>query len=621
MGFQPEKTSIWATGSYSDSRSQTSRLANAPVSNLSSYSTGSAKRSRSWCFIAYHRRSNASCPHTNVGSGPVAVQLMQYGPTDGLQHVPRDTKNDSTSLELTSPVLLIPSTATTASPNTGTPQGDSLSPVLFAVYLEAALRDLASQLDSPHDLLADMIVYADDADFICNHADIATLIETQVPAILAKWSLQMNTTKTDHTSVHRSPTAYSTRTSRAKHESRRNTRKLGSLLGDTEDLSRRKNLATAALHRMWKIWLRPSKTSEATRLRLYNSYVLPILLYSSGNWALTQTDLLGLESFHRQQLRKVIGVTYPNRIPNDKLYDSTGTEPLRYHLLRNRWRLLVTSFAAHQGSQPIASWTLISDPANTAHGKADDESRFLWYSTPTSRLFPQDTDFKGPPTWQVQDRLPCCPDRDGYTQQRRPDQEQDPKQQQDPTQRQRQKDLTEPFREQAPTAKTSSGCHLTGAGTYKSTNIASGSFIVVDSLTVLAAMTLDLSAAKAGQPAGTTTFDTFKGEGPLVLASGSDLSVTGSGSLDGPCSLIIDNGAVNGIAKNRDGFELTKYDRKIYNEDDCMAMQPSTNTFFANNCSCGDHGISIGSLGVDDTGLPVVIEGMQGYALTNDGYN
>ncbi|OWZ09125.1 RxLR effector protein [Phytophthora megakarya] len=67
--------------------------------------------------------------------------------------------------------------------------------------------DLANQIDVPHDLLADMIVYADDADFICQSAEIATLIETEAPAILAKWSLQMNTSKTEHTIVHRSPTA------------------------------------------------------------------------------------------------------------------------------------------------------------------------------------------------------------------------------------------------------------------------------------------------------------------------------------------------------------------------------------------------------------------------------
>eukprot|EP00644_Phytophthora_capsici_P006316 jgi/Phyca11/117195/e_gw1.32.409.1 len=150
----------------------------------------------------------------------------------------------------------------------------------------------------------------------------------------------MNTSKTEHTIVHRSPTARSNRVTRAKNEDWRITRKLGSLLGDAEGVCRRKNLATAALHRMWKVWLRPSKTSEATRLRLYNCYVLPILLYNCGIWALTESVLHGLESFHRQQLRKVIGVRYPDTISNDKLYDRTKTQPLRFHLLRSRWNLL-----------------------------------------------------------------------------------------------------------------------------------------------------------------------------------------------------------------------------------------------------------------------------------------
>ena len=50
--------------------------------------------------------------------------------------------------------------------STGTPQSNLISPVLYVVYLEAALRDLVGQLDVSHDLLADMIVYADDADFL-----------------------------------------------------------------------------------------------------------------------------------------------------------------------------------------------------------------------------------------------------------------------------------------------------------------------------------------------------------------------------------------------------------------------------------------------------------------------
>ena len=46
----------------------------------------------------------------------------------------------------------------------GTPQGDRRSPVLFSIYLEAALtdvREVIGQDNSPND-----ISYADDVDFI-----------------------------------------------------------------------------------------------------------------------------------------------------------------------------------------------------------------------------------------------------------------------------------------------------------------------------------------------------------------------------------------------------------------------------------------------------------------------
>ncbi|EGZ15272.1 hypothetical protein PHYSODRAFT_506837 [Phytophthora sojae] len=221
---------------------------------------------------------------------------------------------------------------------------------------------------------------------------------------------------------------------------------------------------------------------------------------------------------------------------------------------------------------------------------------------------------------------------------------------------------------QSPTTKTSSGCHLTG--TYKKgTNIASCSSIVVDSLTVPAGVTLDLSAAKTGATiefVGTTTFGTLKWEGPLVRVSGSDLTVKGSGTLDGNgawywkqgqsitrpvffklqnvigstvsgftiknmpfrtfsivtskdttlSGLTIDNRAGNGIAKNTDGFDLTKNDHvtitgnTIYNQDDCLAMQSSTNTVFSNNYCCGGHGISIGSLGGNAVDQSTTVQGL-----------
>ncbi|GMF35540.1 unnamed protein product [Phytophthora fragariaefolia] len=65
--------------------------------------------------------------------------------------------------------------------NIGTPQGDSLSPVLFVVYLDAAFRDLADHIAVPRNLLEQMIVYADNADFICRDPELAQRIQTEAP--------------------------------------------------------------------------------------------------------------------------------------------------------------------------------------------------------------------------------------------------------------------------------------------------------------------------------------------------------------------------------------------------------------------------------------------------------
>ncbi|KAE8912431.1 hypothetical protein PF003_g3837 [Phytophthora fragariae] len=224
--------------------------------------------------------------------------------------------------------------------NTGTPQGDSLSPVLFVVYLEAALRDLARELDVPHALLEQMVVYADDADFICRDQTAIQVILSKAPNILAHWSLTMNIFKTEITELcrHVNPGGHN-RLTRAAEEQWRSTRKLGSLLGDSEDLTRRKALAAAALRRLWTIWLRTHYTTDTTRIRLYNCYVLPVLLYNCGTWALTTSELRGLESFHRRQLRNVLSIRYPRHVSNATLYELCGERPLRHRITTARWGL------------------------------------------------------------------------------------------------------------------------------------------------------------------------------------------------------------------------------------------------------------------------------------------
>ncbi|XP_065195285.1 uncharacterized protein LOC135826608 [Sycon ciliatum] len=132
----------------------------------------------------------------------------------------------------------------------GTPQGDSLSPVLFIVCLEGALRDVRPLLlpRPPADIslgLPTETAYADDVDFVT--AD-GVRLKTLLPTIsnkLLEWDLKVNETKKEHTHIEQ-------HTDRIEEEWR-NTKKLGSLLGDAEDMLRRQQLATVAFGKLWTL--------------------------------------------------------------------------------------------------------------------------------------------------------------------------------------------------------------------------------------------------------------------------------------------------------------------------------------------------------------------------------
>ena len=92
----------------------------------------------------------------------------------------------------------------------GTPQGDSLSPVLFIVYLEGVLRDVRPLLLSrlPADIslgLPTETAYADadDVDFVTTDGErLRTLLPT-ISNKLLEWDLKVNETKTEHTHIER----------------------------------------------------------------------------------------------------------------------------------------------------------------------------------------------------------------------------------------------------------------------------------------------------------------------------------------------------------------------------------------------------------------------------------
>jgi len=175
----------------------------------------------------------------------------------------------------------------------GAPQGDSLSPVLFTIYLELAMREIRNAVPRPpeDEEIPGEIIYADDTDYISTSREYLETIEAEASRILGDWNLSVNASKVEKTVLCRKE--------EKEKEEWRKVKKLGTLLGDSEEAKRRKQLASAAFQKLKNIWSNKAnnKISTARRIRLYETYITPILTYNAGTWALTKKEIQQLDSF------------------------------------------------------------------------------------------------------------------------------------------------------------------------------------------------------------------------------------------------------------------------------------------------------------------------------------
>ena len=213
--------------------------------------------------------------------------------------------------------------------NIGTPQGDSISPVLFTIYLEKALREIRLELDK--NIEPNEIAYADDLDFISNKEYIDL---DKITPIMEKYNLIINKDKTEYVTLKRDVDR--------KKETWRDSKKVGTLIGDLEDTKRRSQLASAAMNRYNKIWMSEGKykIKNKTKMTIYKTLVKPILIYNCSTWGLTKAEESKIDVFHRKQLKRVLGIRYPTIISNKKLYKKTEEEPISFTSKKSRWRLL-----------------------------------------------------------------------------------------------------------------------------------------------------------------------------------------------------------------------------------------------------------------------------------------
>ncbi|KAI8512576.1 hypothetical protein Bbelb_092150 [Branchiostoma belcheri] len=91
----------------------------------------------------------------------------------------------------------------------------------------------------------------------------------------------------------------------------------------------------ASLNHIWS----NGQISTATKLRLYNSLVLSVLLYGAEAWTLTATEERHLDTFDQKCLRRILGYRWYDFVSNSTVRQKTGQPPVSHKIRQARLRL------------------------------------------------------------------------------------------------------------------------------------------------------------------------------------------------------------------------------------------------------------------------------------------
>jgi hypothetical protein len=116
---------------------------------------------------------------------------------------------------------------------------------------------------------------------------------------------------------------------------------LGSLITSKDsakaDIEHRINKANATFFQLRNIW-KSSVISTKTKLNIFKSNVLSVLLYSCETWLITRDLDDKLQSFTNRCLRYILRVWWPNVISNKDLYKRCTIKPIPLIIKERKWQ-------------------------------------------------------------------------------------------------------------------------------------------------------------------------------------------------------------------------------------------------------------------------------------------
>src|SRR3984885_14406170 len=106
--------------------------------------------------------------------------------------------------------------------------------------------------------------------------------------------------------------------------------------GTKEDIEVRINKARYAFISLKNIW-RDSNIRTHTKLQIFKTTVISVLLYGSETWRLIGIFEQKLQKCVNKSLRYILGVKWPDTISNQLLLETTKMDPIIISIKKRKW--------------------------------------------------------------------------------------------------------------------------------------------------------------------------------------------------------------------------------------------------------------------------------------------
>ena len=105
--------------------------------------------------------------------------------------------------------------------------------------------------------------------------------------------------------------------------------------GGAIDIERRLAKARGAFLRLNKIWS-SGNIGRHTKIMLFKTLVLTVLLYGCETWKLTKRDEKKIDAFQFKCLRKILKIRWHQHISNERVADMAEVEKISNEVRRRR---------------------------------------------------------------------------------------------------------------------------------------------------------------------------------------------------------------------------------------------------------------------------------------------